>query len=64
MLVLKKKKECTADVEELVNTKAKEQLTEAENRAKRQSNLIIFKLPELPPTVACGDAVTLCVTFF
>ena len=46
MLVLKKKKECTADVEELVNTKAKEQLTEAENRAKRQSNLIIFKLPE------------------
>ena len=36
----------TADVEELVNTKAKEQLTEAENRAKRQSNLIIFKLPE------------------
>ena len=35
-----------ADVEEIVNTKAKEQLAEAENRAKRQTNLIIFKLPE------------------
>ena len=34
------------EIVELVNNKAKEQLAEAENRAKRQSNLIIFKLPE------------------
>ena len=34
------------EIEDMVNTRAKEQLAEAENRAKRNTNLIVFKVPE------------------
>ena len=33
-------------IENMINTKTKEQIAEAESRAKRQTNLIVFKLPE------------------
>lgn len=34
------------EMENMMDCKAKEQLAEAENRARRQTNLIIFRLPE------------------
>ena len=39
-------------IEEMVNMKTKEQIEEAENKAKRKTNLIIFKLPESKKTTS------------